>query len=183
MFPTLSFLSLIAKAHLVLIRCVCVRVCACPFAMQPFSLAFCRSGVESFTATHCFTTQSLYFKLSGNSACALVRLCSDSSYKKPQLIFCLCTFQGLLICCNTADFPALMLIAGEDLIWLQSVGTDLTESAHHQLSLRHQSLARRCLGISSSFFFFAPINLVSYILSQIFPSPSLAQFLCHLLCS
>lgn len=96
--------------------CACVRVCACPFAMQPFSLAFCRSGVESFTATHCFTTQSLYFKLSGNSACALVRLCSDSSYKKPQLIFCLCIFQGLLICCNTADFPALMLIAGEDLI-------------------------------------------------------------------
>lgn len=31
--------------------CVGVCVCHCASALQPFSLAFCRSGVESFTAS------------------------------------------------------------------------------------------------------------------------------------
>lgn len=39
MFPTLSFLSLIAKAHLVLIRCVCVFVCVCARAPLLCSLS------------------------------------------------------------------------------------------------------------------------------------------------
>lgn len=80
MFSTLGLLSLIVKAHLVLMR-VCVHVCVRAFAGVVLSLLLLPSVLQLRALI-----QSLYFFLLYNCVCVCVcvilcqGVCSDSSY-------------------------------------------------------------------------------------------------------
>lgn len=103
MFPSLSRLSQPDCQDTSGPNKVCV--CVCVFTIQPSSLAFCTQALLSLLQPW---SQKLYFNRVYNCVCAPLGVVVINSY----LIFCLLAFQGLIIFENSADFPALMLIAG-----------------------------------------------------------------------